>query len=410
MIKLIGLALTVSVGALALPAVAADGSQDAAFHSAKAASVQARLATAAAAHKAVAKVMTARASSVDAVQSAFPGTPYANPYRAYPPSCAADPLPDTPSGPASEIYTTRMPLFTRGSDGLPAANSEMVNVTIWRLACSSSGKVTPYNSTGQFSNAMTLLRIDRDAANENNKTTYPTFPLLLIKQGSVGYTDDASRVRAAVEPNTVISDGPFDAPIFASTTYSLENFPYGAAYNHQYSDGFSLVVDPILNNYSPPEFVINPYSPTQTTYPDAFNPLPVDGYMATAYYDLAHPGEGIFVNIYDVGDGLNRSFFGAWFTYDELGLPFWITAQGTFGIGDTTVHTTGTYVTGGVFGSGAPTGSENHTWGTLNFTFPDCGKMHFDFNGAADAITNGPGGQGTRDWIRIGDENGMPCE
>ena len=42
------------------------------------------------------------------------GPRIANPYRAYPPSCLADPLPDTPSGPFTSF---QMPLYTRDCGG-----------------------------------------------------------------------------------------------------------------------------------------------------------------------------------------------------------------------------------------------------------------------------------------------------
>jgi hypothetical protein len=74
-----------------------------------------------------------------ATASTLSGPRIANPYRAYPPSCLADPLPDTPSGPFTSF---QMPLYSRDTGGNPVT-PETVTVTIWRMACSSSGNLTP---------------------------------------------------------------------------------------------------------------------------------------------------------------------------------------------------------------------------------------------------------------------------
>src|SRR4029079_2435079 len=79
----------------------------------------------------------------------------ANPYRAYPPSCSADPLPTQPTGP---YYSTDMPLYTRDA----ICNSykrRHISAYIWRMACSSTGNLAPYN-TDNGANSITLMRID----------------------------------------------------------------------------------------------------------------------------------------------------------------------------------------------------------------------------------------------------------
>ena len=62
------------------------------------------------------QIRAAHAASVNAVESTTMAPRVANSYRAYPPSCATDPLPDTPTG---DTYSTTMPLYTRDDSGNP---------------------------------------------------------------------------------------------------------------------------------------------------------------------------------------------------------------------------------------------------------------------------------------------------
>jgi hypothetical protein len=236
-----------------------------------------------------------------------------------------------------------------------------------------------------------------------------------VAQGGIDYTQQASLVRVAAEPNTVVSEAPYDSLITTSTTYVLENYPYVGAGYFTFDDAFTLQLDPKVTGVSPVDLNILAYNPTPTSYPDAYNPLPIDGYMGTAWYDPAHSGEGILVEVVDnyisaTVAPTTRTFFAAWYTYDQLGLPFWITAQGTFPIGATSVTTPGYYQTGGGFAGNFGSSTTTNVWGTLTFSFPNCAEMDFSFNGQTDAQTNGPGGSGTRTWQRQVDNNGMTCE
>lgn len=420
------LVLVVAASTLSLSAGAADApaAPNAAEHAAAVAAKQAKLAQIKAD---TARVLQSNAAAARAAASntkaqgtnTYPGSPVPNPVRAYPPSCAAYPLPDKASGPSSEIYSTVMSLYTRDISGA-THDPEQVGVTIWRIACSTGGSPTPYNSTGQFYNAMTFLRIDRTAANEGNTEVFPTFPFLSLSQAPLTGSEDAAVVRAATEPNTWVSDGTFDSPIYNSTTYVLENFltldssgNVDPAYNHQYSDAFTLFVNPFFSSSTPGvvAFPINAYSPTTSTYPDAFNPLPIDGYESTSWFDPAHDGEGMLVQIYDNGasDTGHRTIATGWYTYDPTGRPFWILAQGTMAVGATSVQATAYYTTGGGFAGGAGAATTTQ-WGTVTFSFPDCNHMNFTYNGQTDATTAGPGGTGSRSWVRIANINGLACE
>ena len=339
----------------------------------------------------------------------YPGSPGANAFRAYPPSCAADPLPTEASGTTDTIWSGRVPLYATDPSG-NNAYTETVTVTVWRLACSSSGYPTPYNPNG-YMNAITLMRIDRD--DDTVTTIIPRMPLVQVSQGSIDFTQNTSLVRVAAEPNTVVSEVPYGSLIPVSTTYVLENYPYVGAGYFTFSDAFTLQLDPYVSGVAPLDLAIPAYSPTATTYPDAYNPLPIDGYLSTMWYDPTHSGEGMQVQIIDNPDGATRTFFAVWYTYDQLGLPFWITATGGFPItaaGTTSLNTTGYYQTGGGFAGDFGSSTDQHVWGQLTFSFPDCATMKFSYSGQTDAATNGPMGTGQRTWTRIGDNNGMTCE
>ncbi len=335
----------------------------------------------------------------------FPGTPLANEYRAYPPSCAAWPLPDKASG---VVSTARLPLYTRSSAG-NALNPETVTISVWRVPCSSSGNETPYNSDGGY-NAITLMRIDRDTANEGHTDYFPTFPALQVTQGSIDYNDAASFVRASTEPNTFVADYMFDTPVFSSTTFVLENYNFGADYLHMYNYAFKLRVHPYAGNVSPAEFTIADYVPTQSSYPAAFEPLPIDGYSSASWYDPAHNGEGMLTQIIDNGTA-SRTFFAAWYTYDQLGLPYWLIIQGTMPHFQTDLTNVPVYYTsGGGFAGDFGSTVTLANWGTLSVSFPDCMHMSFSFNGHTGTGDNGPGGSGSRIWTRVADINALACE
>jgi hypothetical protein len=341
-------------------------------------------------------------AGVDAVNTTGSGPRVANATRSYPPSCLADPLPTTPSGP---VTTFDMTLYTRDSGG-NAVTPETVTISIWRMACSSSGNLAPYN-IDHLDNAALLMRIARSNTNDGHSDVFPTFPSLTASQGG-----NVAFVRAAMEPNTVVSDAPFDAPVFVSTTYVLENYPYtGSGYTY-FNNDFTLNIDPAFDNAGTGAQQVNVagYQPNQTDYPAAFQDLPIDGYMSTAWYDTAHGGEGLMVQIYDNADHATRTLFAAWYTYDANGIPFWLAIQGVAAYGSKSFSNTPVYYyTDGGF-AGDFTSVTQHTWGTMNISFPNCTTMEFDFNGTADAVAGGPGGSGSRTWHRLADINGLNCE
>jgi hypothetical protein len=340
--------------------------------------------------------------STNAVTSTGSGPRVANPYRSYPPSCLADPLPDQPSGPTNSF---QMELYTRNTAG-EQQTSETVTVFLWRVACSSSGFLRPYNVDG-LENSALLMRIERDSSVDGTTDVFPTFPSLTATQSG-----QTNLVRGASEPNTVIDDGPFDSPITASTTYVLENYPYqGFGYTY-FNNDFDFTIDPVFDTQGTGAVTVQfaGYQPTQSTYPAAFQNLPIDGYMSNAWYDTAHSGEGLMIQIYDNADNATRTLFASWYTYDDAGIPFWLSIQGVAAYGSTTFSNVPVYYyTGGGF-AGDFSGVTQHNWGTMNFSFPNCTTLNLDYNGAAADIAGGPAGTGSRTFTRLADMNALYCE
>jgi hypothetical protein len=346
----------------------------------------------------------------------------ANVARAYPAGCFSDtqpsasgniePLPITPSGP---LYGGAVTLYAYDSTVSNHDSTEGVTITIWRVACSSSGDKLSYNPDGGPV-AATLMRIQRSSQNEGNTSVYPTFPSVRIAQGSIGFDDPNYRdyVRVVPEPNTVIADTLIDAPVSNSTTYVLENYPYSGASIFAFNQAFQIRFDNgYTNSQGQPTgqivFNVPDYVPNSSTYPAASQPLPINGYMTGSWYDPTHSGEGILTQVYDA-DGHSRIFAATWYTFDAAGNPFWLVAQGTFAIGATSIPNMAvSYRTGGGFAGNFTPPLTAPSWGTMTVSFPSCQKMTFTYNGSASAV-NGPQGSGTKTFTRLGSINSLACQ
>jgi hypothetical protein len=338
----------------------------------------------------------AGAKSAAAVNSATPGLPRANPLRTYPPSCLADPLPDQTSGP---IYQQNVSLAAFDTSTQQIDTTELVTIKLWRVACSSS----------DFYNSATLMRIERSSTSQ---TIYPVFPAIRVRQGSIGYGDfPANQVRMAIEPNTALSETGLDAPIRSDTTYVLENYDSTSASVFDFNLAFGLEFDNLFatNNLS---FIdVLDYSPSPETYPDAFQEIPISGYMSTNWYDPAADGEGIVLQVYErVGDSNNLVIAFSWSTYDPNGLPFWIAGQVDIARGTKNATVPMFYRTGGGFAGNNGSADPPISWGTAQITFPTCNVMTLVYQANPGLPAGVPSGSGTRVWSRIANVNGLPCE
>ena len=328
--------------------------------------------------------------------STYPGTPMANGFRAYPPSCAADPLPNKASGP---YYSKQIPLFVPLSGG---ATTETVTVTVWRLACSSSGSPTLYNPTGAY-NAMTLMRIDRSSDSQN---AVPTFPIVQASQGSIGFDTSKSLIRPATEPNTVVSESGFNSPLYTSTTYVLENYPYQGSGYFTFSDAFTLRINPLINGVNPIDITVPAYDPKQDTYPDAFAPIPLDGYAAAQWVNTTL-NHGLIVQVaegYDSANPRRRQLAFDLLTKDLNGNPFWLVGNAAFddsASGTTSLTLQAAYLDNGL---------AQKPWGTAKFELTNCNVMTVTFTPQGGLPAPVPTFSGAIEYGRLLSANGMLCE
>jgi len=333
-----------------------------------------------------------------------PVPPFANSYRAYPPSCLADPLPFDFQGPR---YQRTVNLATYNSQN-NAFSNENVTITVWRVPCSGPGNVSP--------NSATLIGIDRSTATEGTEP-YTLFPAVRITQGN----NSLKLVRIAAEPNTVIAHVSADTPVIFSQSFVLENFPSNSTNTAlwDFDNAFTIT---FYNGYTTDTgqaLSIPAYVPTQGNYPNAYLPLPITGYLTGNWYDPNKGGEGMTVQVFELpGDRTNYLFTFALFTYDSSGLPYWLFGGATVPAGargQLTVPTT--FSPGGTFLGGATNPNASQTWGTVSFNFHDCGLVNLTFNKTTTAAgTPGTTGQSAqRSWTRlIGTNvlstNGISCE
>jgi hypothetical protein len=331
---------------------------------------------------------------------AAPGTTKAsesfeNPYRAYPPSCLNSPIQfgmwaNDPGALQAQITLPGDPLSPVAGE---RTYTEPVVVTVFRVTCTSGL-------------AATLIEFDRTSTGGTNGY-YPVVPSITVTQGSA--SDVA--VRMADDPNTFFSTVYAATPLYASDVFVLENFYNPQSFQFNYNQAFTLTVDSLIPNTDAVPYAMQAYAP-----PASPAPLPISGYLSSAYYDAAHSGEGLMVEIYDNGDLTTRTFFAAWYTFDPLGLPFWLSAQISFPIvnsggqlinGLQNVPTF--YVTNGGFAGNFGAKATANNWGTMNFSFPDCNTIVFSYTGNTGSV-QGPSGSGTRTWKRLANINSLSCK
>jgi hypothetical protein len=328
--------------------------------------------------------------------AARPSEIIANPFRAYPPSCLGDGLPfrsfpQSNGDPAPQQQTLTLPgdpgQCLGGGNNAECIHTEPVTVTVWRVACS--------NDKANEKSAV-LVEIDRSADMEQNTTLYPTFPLVEITQGN----NTLSPARLVDDPNTFFASTSVNTAVYSSDIYVLENYYNANTIQIDYNKAFTLSLDRTIS------FALPDYD--KTKYAAANQALPISGYVSTNWYNPLQSGEGMLTQIYDGDASKSERFFtAAWYTFDSLGLPFWLFAQGTIHIGDRAANNVQVvYPTNGKFaGSGTTT---NTNWGTADFSFPDCNTMVFTYRGPA-APSDFPSGSGTRTWSRLANINSLVC-
>lgn len=295
-----------------------------------------------------------------------------NPDRGYPPGCVGFPLPSTPSGPAQVVDTT---LITT-----PLSRVEPVRFIFWRKPCSGGKSVL-------FATIQRLQPADLGVL----------LPLIIANNGS----GDAF-VRLVREPNTFLATTSSQA--LSSETYVVDRvFQATVALNLNQSlalratDGTTTVFNGVVAAYNP------------SAYAEAALPIPINGYLSGSWYDVAHGGEGIFLEIAENPEGSVFVFY-AWFTYDTQGFPYWIIGQASVPQGARTVTVPSLIFQGGGFAGNFNPGSLlNASWGNVTFSFPSCSSMLLQFQSTT-TIQGVPSGSGTRSWARLTTINGLACE
>jgi len=335
----------------------------------------------------------------------YPGTPMANGFRAYPPSCATDPLPDKPSGPTWS-NTLDIPARAGGNIYL-----EPVTITVWRLACSSSGSAVPYNPDG-YDNAITLVRVDRRSENEGSRDHFPMMPFFQVAQGRITdfVNDPKTLIRVASEPNTVISEVPYGFALYDSTTFVLENYPYEDAGYFTYSDAFTLRISTGYADLPDLKLQIPAYVPTENTYPDAFAFLPIDGYAAAQWQNQEF-NEGLLLQVaeaYDAQHPYRRMLIFDLLTVDTDGNPIWLVGASAFDPSSSGV--TSLDVDLSYLGQAQGSGFEQFPWGKATINLASCDELWVDYRPNANVPEPVPVFEGTTTYARVFSANGMLCE
>lgn len=317
---------------------------------------------------------------------------YANPFRAYPPSCLSSPIPfgmwqNDPNAITKQIFLIGDPY----SGGAEASYLEKVTVYLFRVVCS-SGK------------SATLLEIDRPS--DASTTYYPTFPAVSVAQGS-----NNIYIRLANDPNTFFSTNYALDPLTQSDIFVLENY-YNGSVQFDFNQAFTLTVDNLNSNDSNrfTDFAMPVYNPAQ--YAAASQPLPISGYMTGNWYDPNHSGQGIQVEVGELQsvDSFPRYITIAWYTFDDLGVPYWLFGSGTFNAGDTSATVQLGYSSGGGFAGNSGGSATAVLWGTFNVQFADCNTMQFSYQSTAGLPAGVPTGNGTRTFQRLTQMNGLTCQ
>jgi hypothetical protein len=321
-----------------------------------------------------------------------PAEAFVNVLRSYPTSCLDSPLPlglwsNNPEAQQADIVLYGDAL---SSDPNERNFSETDTITVFRLPCAG----------GQ---SATLLEIDRPNCGSTCGQLYPTLPGVTLTQGST----QNYPIRYADDPNTFYANNFANSPLYGSDVYVLENFYGNNLPFFNYNEAFTLTIDDFATSLNLTNYSFAAYNPSD--YAETSQPLPISGHMTTNWASANQSGEGIVMQIYDNGDSATRTLAFAWFTYDDLGVPFWLFGQASFPIGARTVTAATAYYVGGSFAPSSPSAAvPPTTWGSATFTFPDCTHMTVQYNGNASAH-QGPTGSGTRQFLRVGYVNGLVC-
>jgi len=212
-------------------------------------------------------------------------------------------------------------------------------------------------------------------------------------------------VRLAPEPNTVLATT-VNNPILTAVGVLFENY-MSVQTPVDYSQAFTLEV---YGGYNTLVVNIPAYNPA--LYPGASQPMPISGYHAGNWFDPAHSGEGIQVEVGEIGptgSANNRYITLAWYSYDGAGVPFWLFGSGVFTAGDRSARVQMAYFSQGGFAGNFGAQAKGNAWGSIDVQFPDCNTMNFNYQANAGLPTGVPSGSGAKRWARASEINGLNC-
>lgn len=322
--------------------------------------------------------------------SATPNELFANPERAYPPSCLNAPL-------GLNLYTNdsksivgliSLPGDPVSTDPAESTFTETDTIIMFRVPCSGGTSAL-------------LMEIVRPA-------TAPQYPYPVFPGVSVGGTYVP---RLASDPNTFYSTVYAYDPVPVSRTYVFER-AYTTGDTTDFNQALSIIVTNLQSGSAENTelFRIAAYNPAD--YAAASQPLPISGYETGTWYDKSHSGEGIQTEVGEVGTaGTQRFVSVSWYTYDSTGTPYWLIGSGLINVGANNATVTLGYNSNGGFAGNFGSSATQALWGTINLSFPDCNTMTFNYATTGTGIPAGvPTGSGSKTWKRLTGVNGLTCQ
>lgn len=339
-----------------------------------------------------------RAAGAGVAPASTAGDVILSPSRAYPPSCLGNLVQfglwqNDPNGLQAQITLPGDPL----GSSTEQSYTEVDTVTVFRVPCS-GGK------------SALLMEIDRPSAHDHDRNLYPIFPIVTM-QATAPCPQPGCPVfipRLAPDPNTYFSDTYAASPLYDSNVYVFENL-FGAT--GDYNGGYNVLIDNLIANDPNRQTAFHVLDYNANQYPAASQPLPITGYMTGNWYDPAHSGEGIQVEIGEIEGTSTRYIVIAWYTYDSSGTPYWLFGSAGFTAGAQSVTISQmAYSSNGGFAGNFGAAATQALWGSLTVQFPDCNSLHFTYQSTGGLPAGVPTGFGTRNWTRVTQMNGLACQ
>jgi hypothetical protein len=310
-----------------------------------------------------------------------------------PPALADVPALDFPSACLPSLYgqafSNPQPVWF-GTARVPGGSGMAVeeSVSFWRASCGGGEAALMMRLGWQLPYFDPQVSMPRLTVRQNGREAD-----LVALQVATGFF-----TQTAVQP--VAAGAPKASPgVFALTTGGTNAVDLRAALTMQVRNPFTGEATMTLD--------IGPYASHSP-------PLEINGRLVGNFYDPAKSGEGIIVEIGDLGppqagERQRRYLQYNWFTYDNYGRPFWISGGTEFLEGDTHVHMPAIYRGGGRF-AGGKAATDITSWGTVDLEFADCNTLRIGYSANAALPPAVPGGSGQLEWKRLTGVSGYRCE